>query len=145
MQKNALAADAINFIRSEDGDLESLMLAACLTALGIPFSERPSFSVVGDARPSVNWLFDEHSTDGKFRASDIIARWDDKAWITAEDNEHPAAYIAAAMANLRTLIAHHMGQAPTVEIVKRGRKALVIPEGTPESQLGILVNKLTRS
>ena len=27
--------DALNFIRSRDGELESLMLAACLTALGI--------------------------------------------------------------------------------------------------------------
>ncbi len=142
--RKTLAAEAINFIRSEDGDLESLMLAACLTALGVPFFEKPSFAVTGDARPSVNWLFDEQSTDGKYRASDIIAKWNDRAWITAEDNEHPAAYIAAAMRNLQTLIAHHMGNAPTVEIVKRGRKALVLPEGTPESQLGILINKLTR-
>ncbi len=144
MRKNALAAEAINFVRTEDGDLESLMLAACLTALGLPFSEKPSFAVAGDARPSVNWLFDEQSTDGKYHASDIIARWNDRAWITAADNEHPAAYIAAAMQNLRTLIQHHMGNAPTVELVKRGRKTLVLPEGTPESQLGILIKKLTR-
>ncbi len=144
MKKNALAAEAINFIRSEDGDLDSLMLAACLTALGVPFSEKPSFAVTGDTRPSVNWLFDEQSTDGKFRASDIIAKWNDKEWISAEDNEHPAAYMAAAMMNLRTLICHHMGNAPTVELVKRGRKTLVLPEGTPEAQLGILIRKLTR-
>lgn len=144
MKKNAMAAEAINFIRSEDGDLDSLMLAACLTALGVPFSEKPSFAVTGDTRPAVNWLFDEQSTDGKFRASDIIAKWNDKEWITAEDNEHPAAYVAAAMMNLRTLICHHMGNAPTVELVKRGRKTLVLPEGTPESQLGILIRKLTR-
>ena len=31
------------------------------------------------------------------------------------------------------------------ERVKRGNKTLVIPEGTPESQLGILINKFTRS
>ncbi len=144
MKKNTLAAEAINFIRSEDGDLDSLMLAACLTALGVPFSEKPSFAVTGDTRPSVNWLFAEESTDGKFRASDIIAKWHDKDWISAEDNEHPAAYVAAAMMNLRTLICHHMGNAPTVELVKRGRKTLVLPEGTPESQLGILIRKLTK-
>ena len=51
--------DALNFIRSRDGELESLMLAACLTALGIPFSERPAFAVSGDTEPVVNWLFDE--------------------------------------------------------------------------------------
>lgn len=48
--------DALNFVRSKDDDLESLMLAACLTALGIPFSERPAFSVSGDTEPVVNWL-----------------------------------------------------------------------------------------
>ena len=31
-----------------------------------------------------------------------------------------------------------------IELVKRGNKTLVIPEGTPESQLGILINKFTR-
>ena len=39
---------------------------------------------------------------------------------------------------------HHIGNAPKVELVKRGNKTLVIPEGTPESQLGILINKFTR-
>ncbi len=138
------AAEAINYIRTADGDLDSLMLAACLTALGIPFSERPAFAVGGDTQPCVNWLFEEQSLDGKFKASEIIARWNDKAWITKADNEHPAAYIAAAMKNLKTLICHHIGNAPRVELVKRGRKVLVLPEGTPESQLGLLINRFTR-
>ena len=51
---------------------------------------------------------------------------------------------AAAMRNLCTLINHHIGHAPKVELVKRGNKTLVIPEGTPESQLGIRINKFTR-
>ena len=137
--------DALNFIRSRDGDLESLMLAACLTALGIPFSERPAFAVSGAGGPVVNWLFDEQSLDGKFKASEMIARWQDKGWITRTDNDHPLAYMAAAMENLYTLICHHIGQAPKMELVKRGNKTLVIPEGTPESQLGLLINKFTRS
>lgn len=144
MQKKS-TSDALNFIRSRDGELESLMLAACLTALGIPFSERPAFAVSGDSEPVVNWLFDESSLDGKFKASEMIARWQDNGWITRTDNEHPLAYMAAAMRNLCTLIHHHIGQAPKVELVKRGNKTLVIPEGTPESQLGILINKFTHS
>ena len=52
MQKKP-STDALNFICSRDGELESLMLAACLTALGIPFSERSAFSVSGDAEPVV--------------------------------------------------------------------------------------------
>ncbi len=47
--------------------------------------------------------------------------------------------MAAAMRNLYTLINHHIGQAPNVELVKRGHKTLLIPEGTPESQLGLLL------
>ena len=139
-----LSHDALNFVRSKDGDLESLMLAACLTALGIPFSERPGFSVSGDTEPVVNWLLDEQSLDGKFKASEMIAKWNDKGWITRADNDHPLAYMAAAMRNLYTLINHHIGQAPNVELVKRGNKTLLIPEGTPESQLGLLINKFTR-
>ena len=121
--------DALNFVRSKDGDLESLMLAACLTALGIPFSERPALSVSGDTEPVVNWLFDEQSLDGKFKASEMIAKWNDKGWITRADNDHPLAYMAAAMRNLYTLINHHIGQAPNVELVKRGHKTLLIPRG----------------
>ena len=139
-----LSHDALNFVRSKDGDLESLMLAACLTALCIPFSERPAFSVSGDTEPVVNWLFEEQSLDGKFKASEMIAKWNDKGWITRADNDHPLAYMAAAMRNLYTLINHHIGQAPNVELVKRGNKTLLIPEGTPESQLGLLINKFTR-
>ena len=45
---------------------------------------------------------------------------------------------------LLPLINLHIGHAPKVELVKRGNKTLVIPEGTPESQLGILINKFTR-
>lgn len=41
--------------------------------------------------------------------------------------------MAAAMRNLYTLINHHIGQAPNVELVKHGHKTLLIPEGTPES------------
>ena len=140
-----MTSDALNFIRSGDGDLESLMLAACLTALGIPFSERPAFKVSGDTAPVVNWLFDEASADGKYKASEMISRWNDKAWISRDDNEHPLAYMAAAMRNLKTLIQHHIGQAPNVELVKKGNKTLLIPEGVPEAQLGLLIRKFTRS
>ena len=31
-----------------------------------------------------------------------------------------------------------------IELMKRDNKTIVIPEGTPESQLGILINKFTR-
>lgn len=137
--------DAINFIRSRDGELEPLMLAACLTALGINFSERPGFHVTGDTEAMVNWIFDEQSTDGKFKASEMIARWNDKNWISNPRNEHPLAYMAAAMKNLCTLINYHIGNTPKMEMVKRGRKTLVIPEGTPESQLGLLIRKFTHN
>ena len=140
-----MTSDALNFIRSGDGDLESLMLAACLTALGIPFSERPAFKVSGDTAPVVNWLFDEASLDGKYKASEMISRWNDKAWISRDDNDHPLAYMAAAVRNLKTLIQHHIGQAPNVELVKKGNKTLLIPEGVPEAQLGLLIRKFTRS
>lgn len=140
-----MTSDALNFIRSGDGDLESLMLAACLTALGIPFSERPAFKVSGDTAPVVNWLFDEASADGKYKASEMISRWNDKAWISRDDNDHPLAYMAAAVWNLKTLIQHHIGQAPNVELVKKGNKTLLIPEGVPEAQLGLLIRKFTRS
>ena len=113
-------------------------------SLGDSFSERPAFSVSGDTEPVVNWLFDESSLDGKFKASEMIAKWNDKGWITRADNDHPLSYMAAAMRNLCTLINHHIGNAPKVELVKRGNKTLVIPEGTPESQLGILINKFTK-
>ena len=140
-----MTSDALNFIRSGDGDLESLMLAACLTALGIPFSERPAFKVSGDTAPVVNWLFDEASLDGKYKASEMISRWNDKVWISRDDNEHPLAYMAAAMRNLKTLIQHHIGQAAHMELVKKGNKTLLIPEGVPEAQLGLLIRKFTRS
>ena len=136
--------DALNFVRSGDGDVDSLMLAAALTALGIPFSERPAFKVTGDATPVVHWLFDEASLDGRFKASEMIAKWINASWIQKEGNEHPLAYMAAAMRNLKTLISHHLGQAPTVELVRRGNRTLVIPEGVPESQLGLLINRFTR-
>lgn len=141
----AFAPDAFNFVRSRDNDLDALMLAACLSALGIPFSERPGFRVSGDTEPVVNWLFEEHSLDGKYKASEMVARWKDTAWIAREDNEHPLAYMAAAMRNLSTLISHHLGQTPRMELLKRGSKTLLIPEGTPESQLGLLLGKFCRS
>ncbi len=137
--------EAVNFIRSGEGDVEALMLAACLTALGIPFSERPAFKVGGEGEPVVNWLFDEESPDGKYKASEMIAKWNDKGWVRRDDNEHPLAYMAAAMRNLQTLIRYHLGQAPAVELVKNGTKTLVIPEGTPESQLGLLLRRFTRA
>ena len=31
-----------------------------------------------------------------------------------------------------------------IELMKRDNKTLVLPEGTPESQLGILINKFTK-
>lgn len=135
---------ATHYLRSPDGDLDSLMLAACLCALGIPFDERPAFNVKGDTRPAINWLFEDKSFNGKYSTQEMIAKWRDKTWIQGDHNEHPLAYMAAAMLNLKTLINHHIGQAPTVELIKRGNKTLLIPEGTPESQLGILLKQFTK-
>ncbi len=91
------------------------------------------YSVFGTPGVQYVRLFDEQSLDGKFKASEMIAKWNDKGWIARADNDHPLAYMAAAMRNLYTLINHHIGQAPNVELVKRGYKTLLIPEGTPES------------
>ena len=123
-------------------DISCHLLAAI--APGTSFSERPAFSVSGDAEPVVNWLIDEQSLDGKFKVSEMIARWQDKGWITRTNNDHPLAYMAAAMCKLCTLINHHIGNAPKVELVKRGNKTLGMPVETPEARLGILINKFTR-
>ncbi len=107
-------------------------------------SDCAGYSVFGTPGVQYVRLFDEQSLDGQFKASEMIARWNDKGWIARADNDHPLAYMAAAMRNLYTLVNHHIGQAPNVELVKRGYKTLLIPEGTPESQLGLLINKFTR-
>ncbi len=137
-------SSATSYIKSGDGDLDSLMLAACLTALGIPFDERAGFKLTGDTQPVVNWLFESESQDKKFNTSEMIAKWDDTSWIQAPNNEHPLAYLSAAMRNLKTLIHHHIGNAPKIELVKRGNKTLLVPEGSPESQLGILLKQFTK-
>ncbi len=142
--RNSYAPKLIEYLKSEDGDIESLMLAACLTALGIPFDEKPAFRITGDTTPAVNWLFEDKSHDGKFNTKEMLHKWQDKTWIQQDDNEHPLSYMSAAMLNLRTLINHHIGQAPKIELVKRGNKTLLIPEGTPESQLGILLKQFTK-
>ncbi len=143
-QRTIHDGSATNYIKSQDGDLESLMLAACLTALGIPFDERAGFKLTGDTQPVVNWLFESESQDKKFNTSEMIAKWDDTSWIQAPNNEHPLAYLSAAMRNLKTLIHHHIGNAPKIELVKRGNKTLLVPEGSPESQLGILLKQFTK-
>lgn len=142
--KQTKTAGAISFIKSQDGELPSLMLAACLSALGVSFSEKPSFRVMGDVTPCVNWLFDDKSLDGKFSTAEMIRKWEDKVWITSEGNEHPMSYLAAAMQNLITLICHHMGDIPRIELVKKGRKTLIVPEGTNDHDLGLLIKKFTR-
>lgn len=53
--------NAISYIKSKDGDLESLLLAAALPALGVQFDERASSNVKGDVVPCVNWLFESKS------------------------------------------------------------------------------------
>ena len=137
-------ASQIYYLKSGDGDIESLMLAACLTALGIPFDEKPAFHVGGDTSPHVNWLFENQSADGKFNTKEMLAKWQDKEWVQSPDNEHPLAYLAAAMRNLSTLINHHLGNAPHIELIKKGNKTLLIPQGTPDSQLGILLKQFTK-
>lgn len=133
-----------HYLKSGDSDIESLMLTACLTALGIPFDEKPAFHLAGDIAPTINWLFESQSLDGKFKTAEMLEKWQDKSWIQSENNEHPLAYLSAAMINLRTLIDYHIGNAPHIELIKRGNKTLLIPQGTPENQLGILIKQFTK-
>ena len=65
-------------------------LAAALTAVGIPLSDKPFVRVVGDGIRGERtvWFFDPQSPDGRFQTKELIAAWHDDTWHLANP-EHP--------------------------------------------------------
>ena len=108
-------------------------LAAALTAVGIPFAERPFARVVGDGGERLVWFFEPQSADGKFQTRDLIAAWNDEAWHLANP-EHPFAYIKCAMKNRERLVDKVKQNVPLACVKRRGKIALLPLNASPRTE-----------
>lgn len=115
------------FIADTSGGTTNTLLAAALSAIGIPFSTRASSIVTGDSIAGsgrITWYFEPRSACGQYSTAELINAWDDKGW-HARNPEHPFAYIKCAMQNYSRLIDHLKHDVPIGLVKHRGKIALV--------------------
>jgi len=104
------------------------MLAAALTAMGIPLHTERPFSVatgdgiVGDHR--VTFYFEQVSICGQYSTAELLAAWEDREWHDKHP-EHPFAYIKCAMQNYGRLLDKLKKEAPIGVIRKHKKLALI--------------------
>ena len=110
-------------------------LAAALTAVGIPLSDRPFLKIVGDdvRGERTMWFFDAQSPCGKYKTKELIAAWGDDAWHLANP-EHPFAYIKCALTNRERLVDKVKQDVPLACVKRRGKIAFIPLDATQQVQ-----------
>lgn len=110
-------------------------LAAALTAVGIPLSEKPFLKVVGDGIRGERtvWFFEPQSPCGKYKTKELIAAWGDDAWHLANP-EHPFAYIKCALSNRERLVDKVKQDVPLACVKRRGKIAFIPLDASPRTE-----------
>ena len=115
------------------------LLAAALTAIGIPLAQKPFVRVVGDgvSGERMIWFFEPRSHDGSHLTKDLIEAWHNESWHLANP-EHPFAYIKCALLNRERLVDKVKQDAPLACIQRRGKIALISLDASPRTEEFIL-------
>jgi hypothetical protein len=115
------------------------LLAAALTAIGIPLAQKPFVRVVGDgvSGERMIWFFEPRSHDGSHLTKDLIEAWHSEGWHLANP-EHPFAYIKCALLNRECLVDKVKQDAPLACIQRRGKIALISLDASPRTEEFIL-------
>jgi hypothetical protein len=110
-------------------------LAAALTAVGIPLSDKPFIRIVEDGIPGERtvWLFEPVSPCGKFVTRDLVAAWQDDSWHLANP-EHPFAYIKCALENRARLVDKVKQDVPLACVRRRGKIAFIPLNASPRTE-----------
>ena len=121
---------------------DNTLLAAALTALGIPLAEKPFVTLIESAtgRERTHWFFDDASPCGRFVTKDMVEAWHNDAWHHANP-EHPFAYIKCALLNRERLVDKVKQCAPIVAIRRKG-KVVFLPVDTPQREQDVFLKLL---
>jgi hypothetical protein len=122
------------------------LLVCALLTLGARLDETQPFQefheIVGDKpKRSVMWLLKETTTDGA-PVKILVNQWRDPKWLAANPGS-PIALIKAALENYRTLV-HAIKSAQPVDIVRRGRRMVLIPKNATGERRNQLLEMLEK-
>ncbi len=110
---------------------QSIEQAACLSTLGFKLPDMTR--LVGDtvdarhAEGIVTWRFSPVSEDGKYTINEVLAAWNNDAWLTDPTNEHPLAYIICAFRNRQRHL-DWIKQGRAMVAIKNGNRWALVPE-----------------
>lgn len=109
----------------------NIELAACLSTLGFKLMDMTRLvgSELDSRHPDgiVTWRFAPVSEDGKYTINEVMAAWNNDAWLTDPANEHPLAYIIAAFRNRQRHL-DWIKQGRAMVAIKNGNRWALIPE-----------------
>jgi hypothetical protein len=129
---------------SDDAGTTNTLLAAALSAVGIPFHRtRASAIVTGDGirgNHRITWYFEARSLCGKYSTKELIAAWDDRDW-HQRNPEHPFAYIKCASQNHQRLI-DHLKQDTPLGLVRKGDKVALVSMNASQHVQDVIFSKL---
>jgi len=134
--------------RLQDGDSpyssSNTLLVCALLTLGAQLDETQPYQefrevIDGQPKRSVMWLLKEMTATGK-PVKELVAQWRDPKWIAANP-ESPLAQIKAALENYRTLVGAIKSAVP-VDIIRRGRRMVLIPKNASEGRRNELLEML---
>ena len=125
-QRHAVVADKTT-------DLE---LASTLTTLGFTCRgmQRIKSEDIAGAGEVCYWTFDKVSEDGLYTLEQVLAAWQNDAWLTDPENRDPLAHIIVAFRNRQRLLDWVKQAAPMVA-VKNGNRWAFVPQDAPAGHI----------
>lgn len=116
-----------------DASTSDTQLASALLTLGIEPVCCPQRIVTEHSSDDrIIWLFEPKSQCGLYDTAEMIEKWNDRAWLTTPDNEHPLAYLACQMHNYNSL-RKVLARSTPMGLVKKGSRTALLPLNASEA------------
>lgn len=114
---------------------QNVEIAACLSTLGFELLElvRLKSPAIQSAEADgiVTWTFAPVSRDGKYKLKDVLAAWNNEAWLTDPATTDPLAFIICAFRNRQRHL-DYIKKGVAMVAFKTGNRWALVPENCSE-------------
>lgn len=115
---------------------KNTMLAAGLSAMGVPFfKDDPYSKVLRDKQELVLWRFDTVTANGAYKTKDLIDWWHDEDWFSENYPKHPWALVMSGILTKEYLVSKIKDEPRQVIVRKKSQTWLVFENSTLHKRL----------
>ena len=130
-EKRKASRTAVVADKTNDLEIASALVTLGFTCRGM---QRYKSTDLPGAAKVCYWQFDVVSEDGLYTLEQVLAAWQNDAWLTDPENRDPLAHIIVAFRNRQRLLDWVKQAAPMVA-VKNGNRWAFVPQDAPAGHI----------